>query len=280
MKKLCIVCLFLMTFLFMLMPSTYAAEVQIKIDGVLAVSDVKAESKNNRTMVPLRIVSENLGASVEWNNTKVFLKKNSKTVELTTNSASALKDGTEVQLDVQPYLKNNRVMVPLRFIAEAFDCSVKYRNSIITIDSKPLVIDGMVVKALQNEYNATMGGVVQQVNGNAYSETIYNIFMANMGDKVDAPKSYYWKPSIMSSGEYYQEGQYDFIGINGQSIERFDIYSLVGAEKFPKEPKVLVYNANADAWFLFNETAASSIKKYIEIATRNGFLTIISNDIP
>lgn len=262
-------------------PSTNAAEeVQIKIDDVVAVSDVKAESKNNRTMVPLRVVSENLGASVEWKNTKVFLKKNSRTVELTTNSASARKDGTEIQLDAQPYLKNNRVMVPLRFIAEAFDCSVKYSNSIITIDTKPLVIDGMVVTALQNEYDATMGGVVQQINGNAYREAIYNIFMANIGVKVDAPKSFYWKPSIMSEGEYYREGQYDFIGINGQSIERFDIYSLVGSDKFPEEPKVLVYNANADAWFLFNETAASSINKHVEIATRNGFLTIISNDIP
>ncbi|WP_338130656.1 stalk domain-containing protein [Cohnella ginsengisoli] len=31
------------------------------IDGVAIVSDVKSEVKNNRTMVPLRMISENLG---------------------------------------------------------------------------------------------------------------------------------------------------------------------------------------------------------------------------
>ena len=40
---------------------TYAADFHIKVDGVTIASDVKPEVKSNRTMVPLRVISENLG---------------------------------------------------------------------------------------------------------------------------------------------------------------------------------------------------------------------------
>ena len=39
----------------------YAADFQIKVDGVTIASDVNPEVKSNRTMVPLRVISENLG---------------------------------------------------------------------------------------------------------------------------------------------------------------------------------------------------------------------------
>jgi Copper amine oxidase N-terminal domain len=80
-------------------------------------------------------------------------------------------------LDVTPYMKKNRIFVPLRFIAETFGSNVNYSNSIVTVDTKPLVIDGVIVKALQEEYHMTLGGVIQQINGNAYNEAIYNIFI-------------------------------------------------------------------------------------------------------
>ena len=35
-----------------------------------------------------------------------------------------MKNGKTVLFDVKPYLKNNRMMVPLRFIAETFGCNV------------------------------------------------------------------------------------------------------------------------------------------------------------
>lgn len=113
--------------------SAYAASNQIKLGGAAVTADVKPEVKNGRMMVPLRVISENLGATVDWSNSVVTITKDDMKVTLKPNSSSAVKNGKTAKLDVQPYIKNDRVIVPLRFIAETFGCQVNYSNSIVTV---------------------------------------------------------------------------------------------------------------------------------------------------
>ncbi|MFD0716414.1 stalk domain-containing protein [Paenibacillus sp. GCM10027626] len=273
---------FLAILLFSASPAAYAAETQIKVDHVAVESNVQPEFRNNRTMVPLRVISENLGANVSWSNSEVTLTKGDMEVILNLNSTTAKKNGEKITLDVKPYVKNNRVIVPLRFIAETFGCKVDYSNYTVTIDTKPLIIDGVKIKALKNEFHMIMGGVVQQINGNAYIETIYNIILKNKGTKVGAPASYAWNPNIDTPGSYYKNGQFDFLDEKGKSVKQFDIYSLV--RSFPEEmlsgyADVLIYDASEDQWYLFSETARDSIFKSIETAQKNGFLKVISNNV-
>ncbi|MFW5438435.1 copper amine oxidase N-terminal domain-containing protein [Paenibacillus apiarius] len=262
--------------------TTYAADTQIKVDGISVVSDVKPEFKNNRTMVPLRVISENLGATVNWSNSEVTLTKDNMKVILTPNSTSAKKNGEKITLDVKPYVKNNRVIVPLRFTAETFGCKVDYSNSTVTVDTKPLVIDGVKIKALQYEYHMTMGGVVQQINGNAYNETIYHIISKNKGTKVKAPDSYSWMVNLDTPGSYYKNGQYVFLDEKGNSVKQYDIYSLVNA--FPNEllsgyPEVLIHDASEDQWYMFSNAAGDSIRQMLDTAGKNGFLKVISDTV-
>jgi anthranilate/para-aminobenzoate synthase component I len=281
MKK-ALIGVFLAIFLFISSSTTYAAEIQIKVDGFAIASDVKPEILNNRTMVPLRVISENLGANVDWSNSKVTLTKSNMKVILNLNSITAEKNGKKILLDVKPYIKNNRIIVPLRFIAETFGCHVNYSNFTVTVDTKPLVIDGVQVKALQHEYHMTMGGVVQQINGNAYNETIYNIFVENKGRKVEAPANYSWNLNLDTPGSYYKNGQYDLVDHKGNSMVRFDIYTLnrsFPAETLSRYPEVLIYDASEDEWYLFSNTALQSINVLIDTASKNGFLTIISNTV-
>ncbi|GIO15913.1 hypothetical protein J19TS2_54680 [Cohnella xylanilytica] len=266
--------------------SAYAAE-PVKLlmknqadDASIAISsDVKPEIKNNRTMVPLRIISENLGAKVNWSGSEVVLTKSNVKIILQLNSNTAVKNGKTETLDVKPYLKNNRTMVPLRFIAEMFGCNVSYSNSAVTVETKPLIIDGVEVKALQQEYHLTMGGVVNQINGNAYNEAIYNIFVENKGKKVEAPSNYTWN-SHPSPGDYYKVGQYDFLDKKGNSIKRFDIYTLVREAPTEGDPEVLIYEANDNQWYMFKYTASQDIRQLIDVASTNGFLKQISNTAP
>lgn len=193
---------FLALILIITSSTTYAADtdIKIKVDGFAIASDVKPETKNNRTMVPLRVISENLGAKVHWSNSEITLTKSNMEVTLKLNSSTAVINGKTVLLDVKPYIKNDRTIVPLRFISETFGCKVNYKNSIVTVDTEPLVIDGIKVKALQQEYHMTMGGVVQQINGNAYNEAIYNIFVENKDSKVEAPADYSWQSHYYTAG--------------------------------------------------------------------------------
>jgi hypothetical protein len=273
---------FLAIFLFISSSTTYAAENQIKVDGVAIASDVKPEIKNKRTMVPLRVISENLGASVEWSNSEVIIAKSDMKVILTLNSSTAEKNGEKILLDVKPYMKNNRIFVPLRFIAETFRCNVNYSNFTVTVDTEPLFIDGVRVKALQQEFHMFMGGVVQQINGNAYNETFYNIFVENKGEKVEAPANYSWRFTIDTLGSYYKNAQFDFLDQKGNSLVRFDVYSLI--RTFPSElltgyPEILIHDVSKDEWYLFSDTARQSINQLIDTASKNGFLTIISNTV-
>ncbi|KMY48675.1 copper amine oxidase N-terminal domain-containing protein [Peribacillus loiseleuriae] len=260
----------------------YAANIQIKMDGVVIASDVNPEIRINRTMVPLRVISENLGAKVNWSDSEVTLTKNDMQVILKINSHSVVKNGKTVLLDVKPYIKNNRTFVPMRFLAETFGCNVNYKNSTVTVDTQPLVIDNVKIKALQEEYHMTMGGVVQQIKGNAYNKAIYNIFIENKGSKVEAPANYSWRYNIDTPGAYYKNAQYDFLDLEGNSIKRFDIYTLI--KSFPAEtlagyPEVLIYDATENQWYLFTDTAFQSINQLIDTAYKNGFLKIISNTV-
>jgi hypothetical protein len=268
--------------LFFTSQTTYAADTQIKIDGVTITSDVLPEMKDNRTMVPLRVISENLGANVIWSRSEVTLTKNDMKVTLNLNSTTALKNGERIALDVKPYIKNNRLIVPLRFIAETFGCKVNYSNSTVTVDTKPLFINGGKVKALQYEFHMTFGGRVQQIRGNAYIESLYNIFAENIGSKVEAPESYSWRFQMLDApGSYCKTGQYDFFDAEDKSLKRFDIYTLLilPAENLEAYPEVLIHDATEDQWFLFNEAARQSIYKLIDTASKNGFLEIIDDSI-
>lgn len=264
------------------LPTTYAADVQIKVDGMAITSDTKPEIKNKRTMVPLRVISENLGASVEWYNSEVILAKSDMKVILQLNSDTAEKNGEKIHLDSKPYMKNNRIFVPLRFIAETFECNVEYINHVVTVDTEPLVIDDAQVKALQYEYRMTMGGVISQIYGNAYNETIYSTFIENKGQKVEAPASYSWMHNIDIPGSYYKNAQFNFLDTQGNSIVQFDVYSLIHA--FPSElltgyHEILIHDVTKDEWYLFSDTARQSIQQFIDNAAKNGFVRVTSNTV-
>ncbi|MEK0316881.1 copper amine oxidase N-terminal domain-containing protein [Cohnella sp. 56] len=268
--------------LFTTSSTAYAAELQIKIDGVAIVSDVKPEMKNKRAMVPLRVIGENLGASVEWSNSTVIVAKDGMKATLSLDSSTAEKNGEKMPLDVKPYIKDSRIFVPLRFIAETFGCKVNYSNSIVTVDTEPLFIDGVQVKSLQQEFHMTMGGVVQQIKGNVYIENIYNTFVKNKGEKVEAPANYSWNLTIDVLGSYYKDAQYDFLDQKGKSVSRFDVYSLIPtfpAEQLSGFPKVYIHDVFKDEWYLISETTKQSMNRLIDTATMNGFRTIISDTV-
>lgn len=254
----------------------------IRIDGVSVVSDAQPEVKNSRTMVPLRVISENLGATVDWSNSIVTIKKGDIKVTLKPNNSAATKNDANIELDVQPYVKNSRVYVPLRFIAETFNCTVNYKDSAVTVNSSPFTIDDIQVKTLQQEYHMTMGGVVQQINEKAVDSAIYEILVLSKGAKVAAPANYSWSVNIDVPGSYYKNAQYDFLDTKGDSIKRFDIYSLV--EAFPKEtlagyPSVLLHDPSANEWYLFSTAARDAIVEITDKAQKNGAVKVISNTV-
>lgn len=88
-----------------------------------------------RTLVPLRSVFEALGATVEWNNEtrSVTSVKGEVTIALAVDSKEMAVNGAVKTLDVPAQIMNDRTMVPVRAVAEAFGCTVEWNNDTRTV---------------------------------------------------------------------------------------------------------------------------------------------------
>lgn len=85
---------------------------------------------DNRTFLPVRAVVEAMGGSVEWdeNSRTVILTKDKNTIKLTIDSDIAFLNNEKQNIDVVPVIKNNRTMLPIRFIAESFNFNVEWNE--------------------------------------------------------------------------------------------------------------------------------------------------------
>lgn len=98
--------------------------------GFVPYPDIKVV--NNRTLVPLRVVSELLGADVDWDQTSktINITDTGTKISLTIGSVDASINDHIKTLDVPPSMLEGKTYVPLRFIAEALSADVGYVPSI------------------------------------------------------------------------------------------------------------------------------------------------------
>lgn len=115
-----------------------APVVSLKLDGVHISSDVSPYIENNRTMVPIRVISESLGAKVDWNGgTKTAtVISGDKKIELTVDSETASVNGESVILDAPAVIHQNRTFIPIRFVSENLGCRVEWNQDSYTVDIK------------------------------------------------------------------------------------------------------------------------------------------------
>ena len=86
--------------------------------------------KNNRTMVPVRFVSEALGAKVDWNGAVQEVTVHDKaTVKLKIGQKEYFINGVKQQMDTEAVLTPlGRTMVPVRFIGEGIGVTVDFQK--------------------------------------------------------------------------------------------------------------------------------------------------------
>ncbi|MED1952044.1 family 10 glycosylhydrolase [Brevibacillus centrosporus] len=120
-------------------------EISIYLDGQQVKSDVAPYilPKVNVTMVPLRVISESLGAEVYWDQNKqtATILKDDTVLSMTVNQAYALVNDGSVPLDASAQNKQGRVMVPLRFVSEQLGLKVSWEQSTRTITLRTDTID-------------------------------------------------------------------------------------------------------------------------------------------
>jgi hypothetical protein len=89
------------------------------------------DKKSGRAMVPLRVIVEAFGATVEYRyvsfgDERVSIIFNLKRIDLRIGSNIAYVEGVPVKLDAPPVIINGRTFVPIRFIMEMFGAKVDW----------------------------------------------------------------------------------------------------------------------------------------------------------
>ncbi len=107
------------------------------VDGKKKLLDVAPyiDSNSDRTLVPLRFISEAFGATVDWDPlaSSITINLNSKHMVLQIGNEQVLVDGAFQKLDQPPVIKGGRTMVPIRFISEALGAKVDFDQLTNTI---------------------------------------------------------------------------------------------------------------------------------------------------
>lgn len=176
------ICFLIMLSMILCYENVYADDISVKLNGVTLDFDVPPQIISDRTFVPMRKIFESLGATVTWNDeTKTVTgRKNDTVVNLTIGSNVLLKNGDSKLLDVAPTIVDSRTLVPIRAIAEAFDCDVQWNDSskTITIFSEHYINEGEVFD--ENGYiefdglRIVYSGIEEDYYSQCYAFNIYN----------------------------------------------------------------------------------------------------------
>lgn len=239
------------------------SDIRLWVKGKIVNSDVAPYISEDRTMVPVRVISENLGKVVTWNNDdkKVTIKDEKGNEFSLVINEKFMEDISsnvyrKIELDVPAVIKNDRTFVPIRAIAEAFGEKVHWDN-----DKRVVVIgDNYDSKKIKNDeiektedplgldylYKKDMAGKSDE------EKAIYENKMRNMPSKVfkgrkngEVEACLAWL-SFAKAGEFFEAdlNKNPFLNPNkdgldigltkrGESMSSFDDYEK--DEKYTRE---------------------------------------------
>jgi len=124
--------------------------VDVIVDGEVMEFDVPARIYADRTMVPMRAIFEKLGAEVVWieGDQLIFAVKDAISITMKIDQGFftvenlLTDDSRRVELDVFPFIMESRTLVPVRAVAESFDCTVEWDE-----DNRQVIITSNEIKA-------------------------------------------------------------------------------------------------------------------------------------
>lgn len=111
-----------------------AAQVKVSVNvngNAVSFPDAQPYYENDRVMIPVRFVSEALGATVGYSSEdrRVTIQQDGKLIVMKINSATVAVDSVIKTLDVPARLQENRTYVPLRFVSEALGATVGWNQT-------------------------------------------------------------------------------------------------------------------------------------------------------
>lgn len=275
--KICTILILLVLLLFSLALPTYAADIKILLDGNLIKPsdefeefelaegrfclDTQPAVKDGRVFVPLRLLAEMLDVKVDWQGAEIALQRGEAVIVLTLNSPNFVRNGQAAQMDAAPIMQDNRILVPLRYLAEWFGCTVAYADGQVQITTAPFTVDGVKVAALQDEAYMTIGSKLYARQGNLPLCNMYDVLTMQRGAEVAEPERYGFNADIT---DYHHGGDFKFWDESGNVLADFTIYRITYWPPAPPDGYTtqLVLDNQTNKWYLLDDEAYTRFCKW------------------
>ncbi|MGD8192649.1 N-acetylmuramoyl-L-alanine amidase [Brevibacillus ginsengisoli] len=100
--------------------------IHLVIEGKQVEADVPPMISDGRTMVPVRVVAEKMGAEVQWDQDTqtATVIQGQKSIKMQLDNIQASINDKSVKLDTPPQIMNHRMLLPLRFVGEALGSTI------------------------------------------------------------------------------------------------------------------------------------------------------------
>ena len=122
------------------------------------------DAQAGRVFVPVRFVAEGLGALVEWDpiDRRVDIIKDGFDIRLKPDEKRLILNGIERPIDTAPFIKDDRIYVPLRVVSECLDMDVEWDEETCAVSlksksSKEFVIRGIRLGQSEQELVSNLG---------------------------------------------------------------------------------------------------------------------------
>lgn len=250
----------IMTVAMTIMPVMAKDNITVELDGKEIGFDVQPQLINDRTMVPLRAIFEALGATVAWDqSTKTVVSTKGETVIVLTIDNPIMKvNGEEIKLDTSACIVDERTLVPVRAISEAFKLNVDWDGETKTViiksgttavveptpiptpapvyddatkpinDIKSYISKGLYIEAMElcdsTVANYNLSPEDKNIISNLYdtAKTRYDDYLANSKPVYTNSAFNSLKNSIMSKGTYNKYGKYVISDYYKSSLTQLD----------------------------------------------------------
>ncbi|WP_323480931.1 stalk domain-containing protein, partial [Acinetobacter baumannii] len=113
--------------------------IRVEVNGQeVSFPDAQPYMEDSRVLIPVRFVSEALGADVKYGNRTVVIEHNGQVISLKVNTRTVNVNGKQITLDVPARIKQERTFVPLRFVSEALEAQVHWDSAkkLVSITTK------------------------------------------------------------------------------------------------------------------------------------------------
>jgi inhibitor of cysteine peptidase len=210
------------------------SNLRLYVDGQLLKGKPSAQFIKGSSYVPLRSVTEIIGAAIKWEaDTKTaWITKDQIKIQLIAGNSNAYRNGKAVTLSAAAVLVDDTFMVPARFISEAFGADVHWNTKTKTVsihtlkDTLPVIGSYAHLKTLleesqkrnQHEVVFTTMDIAMEEESAAGDFSTTNVQVQGV-DEADVVKT---------DGQYiYQVNQGDIVITKAVPADQMEVISTI-----------------------------------------------------